>query len=194
MERRGLRVRATVRKRSASMTYEGQAGAAEEQSMSESQSREFRAETSHQDLQLSRSRAAQQRWQQAQTTKRQVTQKLDLASPKKEMASNTFSNDSRSVPPRGSLLLQHCDTKRSVAAQTADSVEHEDSLWDWVTTSTTTTAAPQTSAQEALQQWCSIQREYRVFLWLGPFPTHDQTFGIGPRVNMCLFGGVWDRT
>ena len=33
---------------------------------------------------------------------------------------------------------QRCDTKRSVAVQTADSVEHEDSLWDWRTTSTTT--------------------------------------------------------
>ena len=30
--------------------------------------------------------------------KRPVTQKLDLASPKNEMASNTFSNDSHSVP------------------------------------------------------------------------------------------------
>ena len=44
-------------------------------------------------------------------------------------ASNTFSNDSRQVPPKGSLLLQHFDTKGSVAVQTADSVEHEDSLW-----------------------------------------------------------------
>ena len=34
--------------------------------------------------------------------------------------------------------LQHCDTKRSVAVQTADSVEHADCLWDWLTTSTTT--------------------------------------------------------
>ena len=45
--RRGVRVRVTVRKSSASMTYEGQAGAAKEQSMSESQSREFRADTRH---------------------------------------------------------------------------------------------------------------------------------------------------
>ena len=45
----------TVRKSSASMTYEGEAGAAKEQSMSESQSRAFRADTSHQVPQLSRS-------------------------------------------------------------------------------------------------------------------------------------------
>ena len=51
--RRGVRVRITVRTSSASMTYEGQAGAAKEQSMSESPSRAFRADTSHQDPQLS---------------------------------------------------------------------------------------------------------------------------------------------
>ena len=42
-------------KSSASMTYEGQATAAKEQSMSESQSRAFRADSSHQDPQFSRS-------------------------------------------------------------------------------------------------------------------------------------------
>ena len=51
--RRGVRLRVTVSKSSASMTYEGQAGAAKEQSMSESRSRAFRADTSHQDPQLS---------------------------------------------------------------------------------------------------------------------------------------------
>ena len=45
----------TVRYRSASMTNEGHSGAAKEQSMFESQSRAFRADTSHQDPQLSRS-------------------------------------------------------------------------------------------------------------------------------------------
>ena len=92
--------------------------------------------------------------------KRPVKQNLDRACPKNETSSNTFSNDSRPVPPKGSVLLQHCGTKRSVAVQTADSVEHEDSLWDWLTTSTTTTAATQTSAPEALQQWCFIQQKY----------------------------------
>ena len=58
--------------------------------------------------------------------KRPVTPKLDLASPKNEMANDMFSNDSRSVPPNASVLRQHCDTKRSMAVQTADSVEHED--------------------------------------------------------------------
>ena len=44
--------------------------------------------------------------------------------------------------------------------QTADSVEHEDSLRDWLTTSTTTTTATQTSAPEALQQWRTTQGKY----------------------------------
>ena len=35
---------------------------------------------------------------------------------------------------------------RSVAVQSVDPAEHEKSLWDWLTTSTTTTAATQTSA------------------------------------------------
>ena len=73
--------------------------------------------------------------------KRPDKQKFDRTSPKNETASNTLSNDSRPVPPKGSVLLQHCGTKRSVAVQAADSVEREDSLWDWLTTSTTTTAA-----------------------------------------------------
>ena len=33
-------------------------------------------------------------------------------------------------------------------------------MWDWLTTSTLTTAATQTSAPEALQQWCPIQQKY----------------------------------
>ena len=101
-------------------------------------------------------------------------EKWQRVRPKNEMADNMFSNDSRLVLPKGSVLLQRCDSKRSVAFQTADSVEHEDSLWDWLTTptrrsfckpgygalpastcaprSTTTTAATQTSAPEAMQQ------------------------------------------
>ena len=49
------RVQVAVRKSSASMTYEGQVGAAKEQSVSEAQSRAFLADTNHQDPQLSRS-------------------------------------------------------------------------------------------------------------------------------------------
>ena len=56
----GARVRVTVRKSAASMTYEGQTFAAKEQSMSESQSRAFRADTGHQDPLLSRSRQNKQ--------------------------------------------------------------------------------------------------------------------------------------
>ena len=78
--------------------------------------------------------------------KRPDKQKFDRTSPKNETASNTLSNDSRPVPPKGSVLLQHCGTKRSV--------EREDSLWDWLTTSTTTTAATR-----QLEQWCSIQHK-----------------------------------
>ena len=50
----------TVRKTSASMTYEGQASAAMEQSMSEIQSRSFRADTRHQDPQVAQTLFAQQ--------------------------------------------------------------------------------------------------------------------------------------
>ena len=45
-------------------------------------------------------------------------EKWERVSPKDEMANNMVSNDSRSVPPKGSVLLQRCDTKRSVADQT----------------------------------------------------------------------------
>ena len=88
--------------------------------------------------------------------KRPDKQKLERASPKNEVASP--------VPPRGSVLLLHCGTKRagvanrSVAVQTADSVEHEDSLWGWLTTSTTMTTATQTSAPEALQRGAPSNR------------------------------------
>ena len=75
------------------------------------------------------------------------------------------------------MLLRHCGTKRSMAAQTADSVEHEDSFWDWLTTSTTMTAATQTSAPEALQQWCSIQ----------------QKIGWNSRDFSAAFSGLWTR-
>ena len=44
-------------------------------------------------------------------------QKLDRASPKNVAASNTGSNESHPVLPRGSVLLQHCGTKRA-AVQT----------------------------------------------------------------------------
>ena len=86
--------------------------------------------------------------------------KWQRASPKNKMEDNMFSNDSRSVPSKGSVLPQRCTTKRSVADQTVDSVEQEDSLWDWLTTATTATVATQTLAPEALQQWCSIQHKY----------------------------------
>ena len=64
-----------------------------------------------------------------------------------------------SGPSKGlcAVAALRCQTFRG----SADSgLEHEDSLWDWLTTSTTTKAATQTSAPEALQQWCSIQHEY----------------------------------
>ena len=43
-------------------------------------------------------------------------------SSKNEVANNVFSNDSRLVHLKGSVLLQRWDTKRSVAVQTVDSV------------------------------------------------------------------------
>ena len=63
----------------------------------------------------------------------------ERVSPKNEMPNNIFADDSRLVLPKGSVLLHRCDTKRSVAVQTVDPVEQEDSLWDWLTISTTVT-------------------------------------------------------
>ena len=85
--------------------------------------------------------------------------KWHWVSPKNEMANNMFSNDSRLVSPKGSVLPQRCETKRSVAVQTVDSIEYENSLWCRVTTSTTVTVATQTFAPEALQQCCCIQHK-----------------------------------
>ena len=80
-----------------------------------------------------RRRAAAAKTTNAQTSKNRIW-------PARRTRWRTFSNDSRSIPPKGSVLLQHCDTKSSVAVQTADSVEHEDSLWDWPMTFIMTTA------------------------------------------------------
>ena len=95
-------------------------------------------------------RAARKRSHQAHAPCAQ-TRQSGSGSAQRMMANNMFSNDSRLVLPKGSVP-QLCDTKRSVAVQTVDSVE--DSLWDWLTTST----------PEALQQWCSVQHKYWVEL------------------------------
>ena len=62
--------------------------------------------------------------------KRPDNPKSDLARPKNEMASNTFFNDSRSVPAKGSVLLHHRPPPR----------RQPQKRW--------------------LQQWCSIPRRY----------------------------------
>ena len=105
-----------------------------------------------------RRRARQQRSQQVRTTNAKTSKNRTWPSQRtRRRATRSPTTAVRSLQ-RGSVLLQRCGTKRAAVANR--SVEHEDSLWEWLTTSTTTTAATQTSAPEALQQWCSIQQKY----------------------------------
>ena len=84
-------------------------------------------------------------------------QKFDRAKPKNETASNTGSNGSRLVPPRGSVAaMATC----SVGVQTEDSVCGLLSLWDWLTSATVTSTAAQTlNDGRSLHQWRSIQEQ-----------------------------------
>ena len=88
--------------------------------------------------------AAQQRGQRAQMTNAQS--RKNWTCPAQQTRWRTTCSPTTVVRclQKGSVLPQRCDTKRSVAVQTADLVEHEDSLCDWLTTSATTTAATQT--------------------------------------------------
>ena len=113
--------------------------------------------------------------------KRPDKQKLERARPKNETASNTGSNDSRSVPPRGFVAaMATC----FVGVQTEDPACGALSLWDQLTPATVTSTATQ-----LLHQWRSIQEQYWLELHsilFSPLSTSGGTLGDRRALTLTL--------